>query len=212
MLSLMFVLALAAFSTVLLVWSFRTLPGEGWQILASMPMAKDDSGRWKGLNLTYYGLFTANAYGFALAVLFVLMGSLHVPMQRRSRWSRRCCCCGVPASRFIARAVRKEILHLYGWGSILRGDSGHPLDHQHRPRRNGGCSHLRHSALSAISISYAFGEGMGRLACISFGCCYGKPLSQSHPILRRVIENLSFTFHGKTKKIASMRAAWTARR
>jgi hypothetical protein len=43
---------------------------------------------------------------------------------------------------------------------------------------------------------------MGRLACISFGCCYGKALSQSHPAIRRLFARHSFTFLGKTKKIA----------
>ena len=43
---------------------------------------------------------------------------------------------------------------------------------------------------------------MGRLACISFGCCYGKPLSQCHPLVERILGGRCFTFHGKTKKIA----------
>jgi prolipoprotein diacylglyceryltransferase len=28
--------------------------------------------------------------------------------------------------------------------------------------------------LAAVMICYTLGEGLGRLACISFGCCYGK--------------------------------------
>jgi prolipoprotein diacylglyceryltransferase len=56
--------------------------------------------------------------------------------------------------------------------------------------------------LAAASISYAFGEGIGRLACISFGCCYGKPLSEVHPILRHLFKERNFTFTGKTKKIS----------
>lgn len=57
-------------------------------------------------------------------------------------------------------------------------------------------------ALAALSVSYAFGEGTGRLACISFGCCYGKLLSESRPLVRRLFENRSFIFFGKTRKIA----------
>lgn len=57
-------------------------------------------------------------------------------------------------------------------------------------------------ALAALSIAYAFGEGLGRLACISFGCCYGKPVSLCHPALRRIFEHWSFIFSGKTKGIA----------
>lgn len=43
---------------------------------------------------------------------------------------------------------------------------------------------------------------MGRLACISFGCCYGKQLSQCAPFLRTLFGKRNFIFSGKTKKIA----------
>jgi len=54
----------------------------------------------------------------------------------------------------------------------------------------------------AMSIGYAFGEGIGRLACISFGCCYGKPLSRIAPWMRVVLRRFHFVFWGDTKKIA----------
>jgi hypothetical protein len=38
------------------------------------------------------------------------------------------------------------------------------------------------------------------LACISFGCCYGKPVSQLHPRLRRLFAKCAFTFRGATHK------------
>jgi hypothetical protein len=57
-------------------------------------------------------------------------------------------------------------------------------------------------ALAAMSIGLAFGEGLGRLACISFGCCYGKPLAQSHPLVQKLFARWHFVFRGATKKIA----------
>jgi hypothetical protein len=57
-------------------------------------------------------------------------------------------------------------------------------------------------ALAALMIAYALGEGLGRLACISFGCCYGKPLAEIHPVLRKVFGRWNFVFSGKMKKIA----------
>src|SRR5262249_31306912 len=57
-------------------------------------------------------------------------------------------------------------------------------------------------ALAAMSVAYAYAEGLGRLACISFGCCYGKSLDQLSPRMRRLFESLSFTFAGATKKVA----------
>ena len=56
--------------------------------------------------------------------------------------------------------------------------------------------------MGAIFIAYAFGEGIGRLACISFGCCYGKPLSECNPLIERIFQRWNFAFQGKTKKIA----------
>jgi hypothetical protein len=57
-------------------------------------------------------------------------------------------------------------------------------------------------ALAAIVVAYAFGEGLGRLACLSFGCCYGKPLDACSPPLRRFFARWSLIFTGETKKIA----------
>jgi len=56
--------------------------------------------------------------------------------------------------------------------------------------------------LAAMMISYAFGEGVGRLACISFGCCYGKPLADCGPFIQKIFRRWNFVFWGRTKKIA----------
>ena len=67
-----FVLGLAVVCVFLLVWACKTLPAEQWQILASIPITKDESGLWRGINLTYYGLLTANAAVVAVALLCIL--------------------------------------------------------------------------------------------------------------------------------------------
>jgi len=51
-------------------------------------------------------------------------------------------------------------------------------------------------------IAYAFGEGLGRLACISFGRCYGVALQEAHPLVRRIFDHWHFVFFGETKKIS----------
>jgi hypothetical protein len=56
--------------------------------------------------------------------------------------------------------------------------------------------------LAALSIAYTLGEGLGRLGCISFGCCYGKPLAACHPLVQRLFARYHFVFHGATKKAA----------
>jgi hypothetical protein len=57
-------------------------------------------------------------------------------------------------------------------------------------------------ALAALMIAYAFGEGLGRLACISFGCCYGVSLRNAAPLLRRIFMKRHFVFWGQMKKIS----------
>lgn len=56
--------------------------------------------------------------------------------------------------------------------------------------------------LAACAISFLFGEGLGRLACLSYGCCYGKPVENYTGILRRLFEKTAIVFQGKEKKIA----------
>lgn len=205
MLNALFVLALAACFALLLGWSFKTLPGEKWQILASVPVAKNDTGDWRGVNLTYYGFFTANAYAVAVALMFVLLGSLGVPLLATFMVVGALLLLCVPASRLIARAVEKKLYTFTVGGAIFVGIVLAPwvIDLTNRLQWGGAKVHIGViPALAALSISYAFGEGAGRLACISFGCCYGRPLSQSPPLIRRIFKDFSFTFHGKTKKIA----------
>ncbi|TKB86328.1 MAG: hypothetical protein E8D43_05475 [Nitrospira sp.] len=60
-------------------WAFRVLPRDGWQVLATVPQARRPDGRWRGLNLTYYGAFTASAVVVAVALAIVLLGSVAVP-------------------------------------------------------------------------------------------------------------------------------------
>jgi prolipoprotein diacylglyceryltransferase len=63
---------------------------------------------------------------------------------------------------------------------------------------------------AAMAIAYAFGEGTGRLGCLSFGCCYGRPLSANPRSLDRFIRPLGMVFTGKTKKI-SYASGWEDR-
>ena len=56
--------------------------------------------------------------------------------------------------------------------------------------------------LAAVAISYAVGESIGRLACLSFGCCYGMPLRDAKPALARLFQRHNLVIHGSTKKAA----------
>jgi prolipoprotein diacylglyceryltransferase len=205
----MFTLFVLGAVTILLAlylrWGFRCLPAENWQFLATVPSEKNDQGSWCGINFTWYGLLTANAYLVAVAVLLVLLGSVGVPPRATALLALTMLLCCVPASRLVAQLVEKKA-HTFTVGGavfvgmiitppviwLLNRFAGTALDF-HLPLI---------ATWAAIAIAYAFGEGLGRLACISFGCCYGKPLEGQTGLLARLLHDRGFVFHGSTKKIA----------
>jgi hypothetical protein len=205
MLPEIFLLSLSIVLAVLFLWGFRTLPGEGWQVIGCLLDGKERDGSWRGLNLTYYGFFNATAYLLAALVFFILTGSLSVPVAGILTLLAAILGICIPASSLIARWVEGKTNTFTVGGASFAGLIAAPLIVR---AVNGilgnrmGFSVPVLSVLAAISIAYAIGEGVGRLACISFGCCYGKPLSGCHPLLRRIFRGRGFVFCGDTKKIA----------
>lgn len=188
----------------LFTWAFRTLPHDGWQFLASMPIEKTAQGTWSGINLTYYGLFTASAMTFAMAVAIVLLGSLAVPFAAIAVLLASLLILTVPAARLIARVVEGKANTFTIGGAAFVGLLAAPWAvlaiHSVRP---GDESELpMFGSLAVLAVAYALGEGTGRLACISFGCCYGKPLSTTPGWWRRLFGAPHFVFVGETKKAA----------
>jgi prolipoprotein diacylglyceryltransferase len=57
-------------------------------------------------------------------------------------------------------------------------------------------------SLGVLAIAYAFGEGTGRLACMSFGCCYGRPLPRGMTWWTKLLGQRCVAFSGATKKVA----------
>lgn len=186
-------------------WGFRVLPGEKWQIIATVPSVKTDHGFWQGINFTWYGLLTANAYLIAVAVMLVLLGSVGVPIYGTAILATSLLCCCVPASRIVARIVEKKAHTFTVGGAVFVGLLLTPFL-VFTINRTAGMQLGFHipaiSAYAAIAISYAFGEGLGRLACISFGCCYGKPVRMTTGIMHKIFTGRGFIFSGMTKKIA----------
>ena len=204
------IVTMTMFSSVILLalyfwWGFRVLPGERWQVVASMPVAKTEKGEWNGINFTWYGLLSANAYLIAVMVLLVLMGAVGVPPVGTAILAAAMLCCCVPASRLVARIVEKKAHTFTVGGAVFVGILITPFVIA-AVNRTAGEMLVFHipimSAAAAIAIAYAFGEGLGRLACISFGCCYGKPLASSSGLLKRLFAGRGFVFFGSTKKIA----------
>jgi prolipoprotein diacylglyceryltransferase len=204
MLNEIFTLILTAAITLLFSWAFRTLPKEDWQIMACLPYYKGLDGNWLGKNLTYYGFFSAVAYVFAVIMFLIMMGALNIPLAGTISVIAVILTVCILASRLIARLVEKKP-HTFSVGAasftgIVIGPPaiwavnltiGKLL----------GLSIPTLNVMSAVFIAYALGEGVGRLACISFGCCYGKPLADCSPLIKKIFRRHNFVFSGKTKKL-----------
>ena len=201
----LFIATLALAFGAMLVWGFICLPGDRWQFLAAIPLAQQEPSRWKGLNITWYGLLVANAQALAAALFLLLISSLGVPWKRWPFCWPPSASSVLSGSRWLAQLVEKKA-HTFtvGGASFLgillapglfwaankflawNGQPGAPLI----------------AWCAALTSAYALGEGLGRLACISFGCCYGKPLDNCSPWLARLFSRANFTFSGDQKKIA----------
>jgi prolipoprotein diacylglyceryltransferase len=201
----LFVGLLAALLGGLYAWGFGHLNRERWQFIGTIPMVKDRGGQWQGLNLTYYGLFNANACTLAVAMVYILLGAsgLAPPLIHLIIAAILLCC--VPAAKLVARWVEKKANTFSIGGAAFVGlvltpwlmGAANLLQ-----ARRGAAPVPVLAVLAAVAIAYALGEGSGRLACISFGCCYGRPLAQLPAGLRRWLAPLSVVYRGTTKKIA----------
>ena len=200
----LFIIALALFCGIQMNWGFRNLPRERWQILAAVPHAGRGDGTWSGINFTWYGLFNANAYVLGAFVAVMLQASIGIPVELIVAPVVALLLICIPASRIVARIVEKKSHTFTVGGASFVGIVLAPwmilLTNVTVGKFVGGAAPVL-PVLAALSIGYCFGEGMGRLGCVSFGCCYGKRLSDCSPVLRKWFDGRSFVFFGKTKKI-----------
>ncbi len=201
MANFLFILCLAGLLTLLFYWSFRHLPRERWQILGAVPTIRQTDGTWQGVNYTYYGLLTANACVLAAILVLVLLGAAGVETGIVFFVTATLFSVCVPASRLIAKWVEHKAFTASVGGAFFVGLLFAPWLLV-LVRRIAGIDLPVMTILAAIGIAYAFGEGVGRLACISFGCCYGKPLTELTPFLQSFMKRFCFVYYGATKKIS----------
>jgi len=205
MLNVSFVLGLAAALIALLGWGIHTLPAERWQMLAAVPVGKTADGSWRGLNLTFYGLFSATGTTFGLAMMLLLLGSLEVPTYLSLALVIFVLLICVPSSRLIAGLVERKRNTFTIAGAAFVATVTLPLLVLALQPLTSRLLHRELSALpifAAVAIAYALGESIGRLACLSFGCCYGVPLRDAHPAMARLFQKHYLVIYGSTKKAA----------
>jgi hypothetical protein len=203
MIDMIFLAALVLLLGVLFRWAFATLPGDGWQIMAAVPLLRQDEQTWRGLNLTFYGLFIACSAALAAMMVVILLGSMGIKPAASFTMMAVILAVCIPSSKFAARIVERKRHTLTIGGASFVGILLAPCSVWLTAAIGPPEYHIPMVAgLAAMSVAYALGEGLGRLACISFGCCYGRPLAECHPLVRRVFSRCSFVFSGATKKIA----------
>jgi hypothetical protein len=186
---------------LLLTWGFKALPRERWQILAAIPVYKNGDGAWRGVNLTFYGLFTANAMAVAALLLVIMLGSLGLSLHEVGIVLLPLFSLCTPAASLVARIVEKKQYTFTVAGAFFVGLIAAPWLVMAANLALGPQIQLPVLAVcSALSVAYAFGEGLGRLACISFGCCYGKPITKCPPAMQKIFAHHCFSFSGTTKK------------
>lgn len=200
-----FVVGLAAVIGLFLRWSFKTLPKEGWQILASIPLVRTGPSTWQGVNITYYGLLIAISVVVANAVMLLLLGALRIPLGHILLLQSLMFLICLPSARLIALHVEKKHHTFFIGGTAFIGIFLSPCliwltNKLMTPLSSVSLPLI--PTLAAMSIAYALGEGLGRVACISFGCCYGKSLDRAPCWVKRLFQSYNFVFEGKTKKVS----------
>jgi prolipoprotein diacylglyceryl transferase len=185
-------------------WLFRVLPRERWQFLATIPIRKLPSDYWRGINLTLYGFFTALAGVISCATFLALTSAINVASSIALLLILAVLAACLPAAKLIARIVEKNPHGFTVGGASFVGIILAPfllLAADALSEKFYGASLPAIAILAAISIAYVAGEGIGRLACLSFGCCYGKPVTQAPLWIQRACAHAPHRYSGKTKKI-----------
>lgn len=183
----------------------NTLPRERWQFFASIPVRKGEEGSWHAVNITWYGLILSASTVFAIAVYLIMLGAVGVPVEAGLSLMAMLLLLCVPAASLVARIVERKPATLTIGGAAFIGGITAPLLILLVNRFSMGIFGEElpmEQSLAACSVSFLFGEGMGRLACLSYGCCYGRPVDEYRGILRKIFSWSAVVFEGKNKKIA----------
>jgi prolipoprotein diacylglyceryltransferase len=181
------------------------LPRERWQFFASIPVKKENEGSWQAVNITWYGLILSASTVLAVIVYLIMLGAIGIPVEASLLLMVLLLLVCVPAASLVARIVERKPATLTIGGAAFVGGIAAPLLIMVMNLfavQVFGTEIPMGQALAACAVSFLFGEGMGRLACLSYGCCYGKPVDEYQGILRKIFTWSAVVFEGENKKIA----------
>ncbi len=200
----LFISLLSIVSSIMIYWGIKNLPNEKWQFIATLPEKKEHDDFWKGINLTYYGLFNANSYTISVLIFLILTSAVQISPIKTVILTVIILGVCIPASKIVARIVENKQGTLTIGGASFVGIITTPiiitLLNNFFFLNEGKIPVL--PVLAAMAVAYTFGESLGRLACLSFGCCYGKKLNESGQVIQNIFKNYYHIFYGKTKKIS----------
>jgi len=200
--NLVFLTCLSVVLGIIFFLSFRHLPKENWQFLAALPLERNPDGTWKARNLTWYGALTAFAFTSALALFLILAKASRAETLPVAIFLAVVLVIAVPSAKIAAYIIEKRRGTMTIGGAVFMGLVASPwvlwsIEKALSVPR-GELSPL----LAAMVVAYALGEGLGRLACLSYGCCFGKRLDRSGSVMRFLFGGIAAVFRGKTKKAA----------
>ncbi len=187
-------------------WAFRRLPEEGWQIAFAIPLRtrSEDGITWSAINITFYGVISAVAYALAVAVYLFLVAAYRQPLLPALMFATLLLLVGIPASKWVARWVERVPGHTIGGAvfAVILATAPAILLTKTLSASVGLPSFQPVVLIAAASVAYALGESIGRLACLSFGCCYGRPIESCTSLQKALYSRFTETYRGRFKKIA----------
>jgi prolipoprotein diacylglyceryltransferase len=196
--NMLFVLGLVALVSAILAWGLHVLPRENMQILATIPLRRIDGDLWRGVNLTWYGVMQMTGMVLAIALALVLATAAHVPTHTLVLVIGVMLAVALPAAGLVARLVERRRGTFTVGGAVFAAALFLPWTTLALDALSGSDHAV--PIISAIAVAYPLGEGIGRLACISFGCCYGRRLDDCGPGLRALFGWHPAVVVGATRK------------
>jgi Prolipoprotein diacylglyceryl transferase len=197
---------LALFAVAVFRWGFRHLPGEGWQIALAVPARTPgiDGTTWPAVNITFYGVISSVSYSIALLTYVFLAAAVGQPLLPALIFVASLLAVGIPASKLVAKWVEGLPGHTIGGAvfAVLVAVMPAMWLVQSVTTIFGGPEFQPIVLLAAASSAYALGEAIGRLACLSFGCCYGRPMQSCTSLQKALYSSFTETYRGRFKKIA----------
>ncbi len=202
--NIIIVSGLFVFLSAIIIWSFYNLPKEKYQFIAAVPSFKTHE-KWVGVNYTFYGLISASAAALGVTIFYLLMilpgySSIMIIAVLLPIFMS-----AIASAKILASLVEKKKNVLSVGAALFTAFLISPIvtfavNKYMSPFYGKSIDFI--FFLTSASVSFLFGEGMGRLACVSFGCCYGKQVKTLKGVLYKIFSVFFIRFTGDTKKIS----------